>query len=210
MLPVINTRIIRPIIRKRWVLLVIFVLSLIYFIVNTFPSIRGRMASFDSDGDLLAVKKSTVFHWSKFDRMNSTALKTCRNSVQGKQLLADEQGYVCERPDLLTGGCCNPQGLTTQHYICESCLDNNCCSVYEHCISCCLQPDKQPLLRKILGKASDTFNHLFASVTDHFELCLAKCRTSSQSVQHENSYRDPKAKYCFGEDPPDLHPGRMR
>ena len=25
-----------------------------------------------------------------------------------------------------------------------------------------------------------------------------------QSVQHENSYRDPRAKYCYGEDPPDL------
>ncbi len=39
---------------------------------------------------------------------------------------------------------------------------------------------QQPLLRKILGKAADTFQYLFASVTDHFELCLAKCRTSSQ------------------------------
>lgn len=39
---------------------------------------------------------------------------------------------------------------------------------------------QQPLLRKILGKATDTFQYLFASVADHFELCLAKCRTSSQ------------------------------
>ena len=39
---------------------------------------------------------------------------------------------------------------------------------------------QQPLLRKILSKAADSFHHLFASVTDHFELCLAKCRTSSQ------------------------------
>ncbi len=27
-----------------------------------------------------------------------------------------------------------------------------------------------------------------------------------QSVQHENSYRDPKAKFCYGESPPDLQP----
>ena len=58
------------------------------------------------------------------------------------------------------------------------------------------------LLQSVLGKASETFNVLFASVTDHFELCLAKCRTSSQSVQHENSYRDPRAKHCYGETPP--------
>lgn len=62
----------------------------------------------------------------------------------------------------------------------------------------CLQKD---LLQNVLGKAPDTFRVLFASVTDHFELCLAKCRTSSQSVQHENSYKDPKAKYCYGDSP---------
>ena len=39
---------------------------------------------------------------------------------------------------------------------------------------------QQPLLRKILSKAADTFHQLFSSVADHFELCLAKCRTSSQ------------------------------
>lgn len=55
------------------------------------------------------------------------------------------------------------------------------------------------MLESVLGKATEQNNVLFASVADHFELCLAKCRTNSQSVQHENSYRDPKAKYCFGE-----------
>lgn len=55
------------------------------------------------------------------------------------------------------------------------------------------------VLQNVLGKASE--NVLFASVTDHFELCLAKCRTSSQSVHHENSYRDPRAKHCYGETP---------
>lgn len=55
------------------------------------------------------------------------------------------------------------------------------------------------LLEKFLGKATKQNNVLFASVKDHFELCLAKCRTNSQSVQHENSYRDPRAKHCYGE-----------
>ena len=32
------------------------------------------------------------------------------------------------------------------------------------------------------------------------------CRFCFQSVQHENSYRDPKAKFCYGESPPDLQP----
>lgn len=40
---------------------------------------------------------------------------------------------------------------------------------------------------------------VFASVKDNYELCLAKCRTDSHSVQNENRYRDPKAKHCYGE-----------
>jgi len=55
-------------------------------------------------------------------------------------------------------------------------------------------------LQKILSAgASPSVGVLFASITDHFEFCLTKCRTSSQSVQHENSYRDPRAKHCYGE-----------
>ncbi|XP_075575265.1 SREBP regulating gene protein isoform X3 [Pelecanus crispus] len=30
--------------------------------------------------------------------------------------------------------------------------------------------------------------------------------TFKQSVQHENTYRDPIAKYCYGEYPPELLP----
>ncbi|KAL1467034.1 hypothetical protein MTO96_005897 [Rhipicephalus appendiculatus] len=79
---------------------------------------------------------------------------------------------------------------------------NGCCSIYEYCISCCMHPQKITILQKILGKASDTFKMLVASITDHFELCLTKCRTSSDSVHHENSYRDPKAKHCYADEPP--------
>uniref|UniRef100_A0A0K8RD95 SREBP regulating gene protein n=1 Tax=Ixodes ricinus TaxID=34613 RepID=A0A0K8RD95_IXORI len=57
-------------------------------------------------------------------------------------------------------------------------------------------------LQKIMGKASETFKMLVASITDHFELCLTKCRTSSESVHHENSYRDPSAKHCYADEPP--------
>lgn len=61
---------------------------------------------------------------------------------------------------------------------------------------------QKELLQKVIGKAEQTFHVLLSSISDHFELCLAKCRTSSSSVQHENSYRDPKAKHCYGEMPP--------
>lgn len=63
---------------------------------------------------------------------------------------------------------------------------------------------QKEVLEDVLGKAAGTLNLLLTSVTDHFELCLTKCRTSSQSVQHENSYRNPRAKHCYGEAPPPL------
>ena len=64
------------------------------------------------------------------------------------------------------------------------------------------------------------YHHLIFSVSDHFELCLAKCRTSSSSVQHENTYRygdigsaknrlfrikrfrNKIKKFCYGKNPP--------
>ena len=115
-------------------------------------------------------------------------------------LIVDNKGYICSRHDLNLGGCCTPHAASTKQYSCETCGPNACCSIYEYCISCCLEPSKKPLLQKILSTGSNpSVGVLFASITDHFEFCLTKCRTSSQSVQHENSYRDPKAKHCYGE-----------
>ncbi|XP_067911268.1 SREBP regulating gene protein isoform X2 [Heterodontus francisci] len=143
----------------------------------------------------------------RFNLGNSSRQYTqCRNSIQGKLLITDEQGYVCERKDLLVNGCCSVNTPTTKLYACDTCLPNDCCTVYEYCVSCCLQPNKQPLLERFLNRAAEAFQNLFTAIEDHFELCLAKCRTSSQSVQHENNYRDPAAKYCYGEDLPELLP----
>lgn len=33
--------------------------------------------------------------------------------------------------------------------------------------------------------------------SDRFQICLAACRTSSSSVRHENTYKDPLAKHCY-------------
>ncbi|XP_054895232.1 SREBP regulating gene protein [Poeciliopsis prolifica] len=197
--------VLRRLLRKRWVLGVVFGLSLIYFLTSTLKqeerSIRDRT--------LLEIKDSDHrIPWKvRFNLGNSSRQITqCRNSIQGKILLTDELGYVCERKDLLVNGCCNVNAPSTRQKICKSCLANGCCSIYEYCVSCCLQPDKQPLLERFLNRAAKGFQNLFTAVEDHFELCLAKCRTSSQSVQHENTYRNPQAKYCYGESPPELLP----
>uniref|UniRef100_A0A2K6JM97 SREBP regulating gene protein n=1 Tax=Rhinopithecus bieti TaxID=61621 RepID=A0A2K6JM97_RHIBE len=111
----------------------------------------------------------------------------CRNSIQGKHLITDELSYICERKDLLVNGCCNVNVSSTKQY----CWDG-----------CC----KQLLLEHFLNRAAVAFQNLSMAVKDHLELCLVKSRTSSQSLQHENTDWDPTAKYCYGESLPELFP----
>lgn len=195
----------RRLLRKRWVLGVVFGLSLIYFLSSTFKQEERTVR----DRNLLQVpNEDHPIAWKvQFHAANSSQPSNqCRNSVQGKLLITDDLGYICERRHVLVNGCCNIEAPSTKLYSCDSCLPNGCCSVYEACVSCCLQPNKQRLLERFLNRAAVAFRNLFMAVEDHFELCLAKCRTSSQSVQHENTYRDPVAKYCYGEYPPELLP----
>ncbi|XP_078083127.1 SREBP regulating gene protein isoform X1 [Mustelus asterias] len=195
----------RKVLRKRWVLGVVFGLSLIYFLSSTLRQEERTVL----DRNLLQLRGSErrIVWKVRFNLGNSSRPYTqCRNSIQGKLLITDEQGYVCERKDLLVNGCCSVNTPSTKLYACDTCLSNDCCTVYEYCVSCCLQPNKQPLLERFLNRAAEAFQNLFTAIEDHFELCLAKCRTSSQSVQHENNYRDPAAKYCYGEDLPELLP----
>lgn len=66
----------------------------------------------------------------------------CRNSVQGKILLVDDEGYVCARNKLLSNGCCDPDENVVQ-YSCDTCNEmEGCCAIYEKCVSCCLNPNK--------------------------------------------------------------------
>ncbi|XP_040201929.1 SREBP regulating gene protein isoform X2 [Rana temporaria] len=169
----------RKILRKRWVLGVVFGLSLIYFLTSTFKQEERTVR----DRTLLEMRdEEQSIHWKiQFNLGNSSRVRDqCRNSVQGKRLITDDLGYVCERKELLANGCCNINVASTRQYNCESCLRNGCCSVYEYCVSCCLQPNKQHILERFLNRAARGFQNLFLAVEDHFELCLAKCRTSSQ------------------------------
>lgn len=48
-------------------------------------------------------------------------------------------GYICQRDDLLANNCC---GTTEKRYVCDTCNADGCCVLYEHCVSCCLNPNK--------------------------------------------------------------------
>ncbi|XP_049644821.1 SREBP regulating gene protein isoform X2 [Suncus etruscus] len=193
----------RRLLRKRWVLALVFGLSLVYFLTSTLKQEERAVR----DRSLLQFRDlEQPIPWKvQFNLGNSSRPSNqCRNSVQGKHFITDELGYICKRKHLLASGCCDVRVPSTRQYSCDGCLPSGCCGTYEHCVSCCLQPGKQLLLERFLNRAAVAFQNLFMAVEDHFELCLAKCRTSSQSVQHENTYRDPVAKYCYGESPPEL------
>lgn len=211
--------------RKKGALPALFGIVLLLLLLNiVFQS--GYLLREDDTSVLHLRKLNQPFHWHEEEALgeaaggdleveNSTGLEgggglegpaaTCRNSVQGRSLVADERGFLCGREQLLVTGCCNSSSESTSKYDCSMCSPaSSCCSSYEHCISCCLRPQMRHSLQQVLQHAVETNNVLFVSVSDHFELCLAKCRTSSSSVQHENTYRNREHKFCYGNSPPPL------
>lgn len=84
---------------------------------------------------------------------------------------------------------------------------NGCCEIYEHCVSCCMAPENRDHLNRMINGDADFYEEekkmreslqiFFSSITDLFELCLIKCRTSSASVQHENTYKNHRTKHCY-------------
>lgn len=203
----------RIFIRQRWVLAAILCTSIVYFAYNTFRiprNFNSRDSSFEGEKDLdmEIVLRKLKWHSEKENRnltISGSILK-CRNSVQGKDLVADDRGYVCKRDDLSINGCCNVDAIFTNLYDCDSCAKTNCCVMFEHCVSCCMRPDQKPLLQKLLrGFLPPLRKIVYSNIDDQFELCMTRCRTSSSSVQQENTYRDSVRKHCYGTSPPELH-----
>lgn len=184
-------------IRRRLVLGIIFASSLTYCIVSFLREGSNRGMIYQ---DVSFERKPFV--WRTLQEHNDTYDNIrCRNSVQGQRLLVDDRGYICQRMDVLKNGCCDPEADLTERYSCDTCSDSNCCVIYEYCVSCCLDPTKRHMLEVVLTKLLTGPNVLFRSLSDDYELCLTKCRTSSHSVLHENSYKDPVHKHCFGDEP---------
>ena len=98
--------------------------------------------------------------WQSLDNtQNETQPDKCRNTIQvnaktklhifyifsqkGKDFICDERGYLCDRRELSPTGCCPESSLNTDRFSCANCDRNNCCQIYEVCVSCCLQPDNK-------------------------------------------------------------------
>lgn len=95
----------------------------------------------DGEFEEIVYKRDTPLIWRSLQEFNLTETETCRNSEQGKLLLVDERGFICDRDDVLATGCCNIKADNTHLYNCKSCNENQCCEIFENCVSCCLNPD---------------------------------------------------------------------
>ena len=109
----------------------------------------------------------------------------CRNTVQGRSHLLDEKGWLCTLDSIdWETGCCPPARAAEEQYSCRSCEpDISCCTVYEHCVGCCLKPsnDGQRKAAMAAARHKKTFEKAVAA-GDDFEFCRASCRTSSMSI----------------------------
>lgn len=112
-------------------------------------------------------------------------IHSCKTTVQGRYLLSDDNGYVCNAGSVNSRSRCCPQ--TGEKFSCHGCsLLSQCCNSYEYCVSCCLNPaltTKERVLKMKVSKPATA--RTYASV---FDYCAGRCRHSSESVVHENAY----------------------
>ncbi|KAM7461356.1 hypothetical protein LguiA_029477 [Lonicera macranthoides] len=109
----------------------------------------------------------------------------CRTTVQGRYLLSDDNGHVCDALSLDPKSRCCPR--KTEQYSCHGCNTiSKCCNSYEFCVSCCLNPAKtQKDLAVKVKIAKPVTAGTYSSV---FDFCSGRCRHNSESVVHENAY----------------------
>ncbi|EOY04892.1 hypothetical protein QUC31_017035 [Theobroma cacao] len=111
--------------------------------------------------------------------------RICRTTVQGRYLLSDDNGYVCDALSLdPESRCCPERG---DKFSCHGCnILSQCCNSYEFCVSCCLHPaqiQKEQVLKLKIAKPATAGAYLSV-----FDFCAGRCRHSSESVVHENAY----------------------
>uniref|UniRef100_A0A1D1Y991 SREBP regulating gene protein n=1 Tax=Anthurium amnicola TaxID=1678845 RepID=A0A1D1Y991_9ARAE len=119
--------------------------------------------------------------------------RTCRSTVPGRYLLADDKGFVCTALSVDPLSRCCPE--TGGKFSCQGCnLVSQCCNSYEFCVSCCLSPSltAEELALKV-KIAKPVTAGTYANV---FDFCAGRCRHNSASVVHENAYAS-DFHHCF-------------
>lgn len=72
--------------------------------------------------------------------MNLVRVYDCLIYIQFHHSVVHCVGYVCPYASVMPSSCCDPDHAV--RFECNSCLEHGCCAVYEHCVSCCLHPQK--------------------------------------------------------------------
>ncbi|KAI5659505.1 hypothetical protein M9H77_28298 [Catharanthus roseus] len=119
--------------------------------------------------------------------------RVCRTTVQGRYLLSDDNGHICDALSLdPQSRCCPSKGEQFSCYGCN--LVSQCCKSYEFCVSCCLNPtqtQKELALKVKIAKPATAGTYMSV-----FDFCAGRCRHNSESVVHENAYLN-DFHHCF-------------
>eukprot|EP00760_Papus_ankaliazontas_P038216 PhM_4_TR897/c0_g1_i1/m.78898 len=129
----------------------------------------------------------------------------CRHTLSGPEWVTDDRGYICRKSHIdVHTGCCRTDasyltdGALRPRHTCDSCLlDKHCCSDYEGCVACCMSPRNDDVARRGYRDRSQQSPLYTAKSYDAFRFCVTRCRTSSQSVYHQNKYKH-QYHHCFG------------
>lgn len=115
--------------------------------------------------------------------------RRCTNTGQGRLIITDSAGYRCERSALAETGCC-VRDSRHERFGCAGCSSTaHCCNEYEACVACCMSPSHRTILDSIRVKTTHSAIKALSALGNPFEVCRYRCRTSSGSIVHENSYR---------------------
>jgi len=123
--------------------------------------------------------------------------------VKEKIFVTDDQGYVCKWKEWNAMSlCCKETEQTSiPRFSCENCNTSaSCCSIYEFCVSCCMEPEHSFMREHVSRKTDSPF---LKNAKNTFEFCKGACRTNSKSLYLQNKYRN-EDKYCYGIDAPPL------
>ncbi|KAF5733878.1 hypothetical protein HS088_TW16G00319 [Tripterygium wilfordii] len=121
--------------------------------------------------------------------------RICRTTIQGRYLLSDDNGHVCDALSVDPSSRCCPQ--RGEKFSCHGCnLISRCCNSYEFCVTCCLNPARtrrEQILKVKIAKPATA-----ATYAGVFDFCTARCRHNSESLVHENAYLS-DFHHCFSQ-----------
>eukprot|EP00037_Helgoeca_nana_P029672 m.357666 g.357666 ORF g.357666 m.357666 type:complete len:215 (+) comp28026_c1_seq20:2150-2794(+) len=139
----------------------------------------------------------------------------CRHAQNSPVQAVDSNGRVCHPTSLQASGCCRiPLAITneTRPFSCVGCTNHKCCSNYARCVACCSGPKHAHDMSAIIS-ARPTARLLLKRLEkpqSQFEWCMLLCRTNSRSTQHQNKFRNPTERHCFGTDLAHLVPTLLK